>query len=406
MNILLGVSGGIAAYKSAALVREFVKRGDDVRVIMTQSAQEFITPMTLQVLSGHPVGTTLFDPTYESEIGHIELARWPDVILIAPATANTLAKAASGMANDLLTTVLLATTAPIVFAPAMNTQMYMNKAVAHNLSILRERLGHHIVAPDSGALACKEIGAGRMPDPKVLLHAVDRVTEQPLWHNRSVLITAGPTREHMDPARFISNPSTGKMGYALARAAHQQGAQRVVLVSGPSALEPPAGVEFISITSAQHMYDAVWAHVHDVDCVIKAAAVADWRPVAPSVQKRTKSKMTENLKMERTQDILSSLGEAFGPGNTQPSGPIVVGFAAESHDVEARAQAKLERKNVHMLVANRIGGEESSFGVDSSSCSILFHACCERDPIKLSHAPKTELAEHIMRTAASIEHTP
>ncbi len=401
MKVLLGVTGGIAAYKSAQLVREFVKRGDEVRVVMTQSARQFITPMTLQILSEHPVGTTLFDPTYESEIGHIELARWADVTLVAPATANTIAKLAHGFADDLLTTVLLATTSPVVVAPAMNTQMWRDVRVQRNLDILHDLPGYHVVAPDSGELACKEVGAGRLPDPPELLAAVDQAVTPQLLENKRVLITAGPTRESIDPARFISNPSSGKMGYAMARAAQRLGAQ-VTLIAGPNALPDPPGVMMLPVVTAAQMYDEVIRVAQSSDLIIKSAAVADWRPVNPSDKKRTKSEMGGTLELERTQDILSTLGELYGPGKVgadDAHAPILVGFAAESHDVTERGRAKLARKNAHWLIANKIGGEFSSFGADVSSAVLLSHQDVH-EPVEVGPISKTELAYTLLSAIA------
>jgi phosphopantothenoylcysteine decarboxylase/phosphopantothenate--cysteine ligase len=373
MRVLLGVSGGIAAYKAAEIVRAFTKRGDEVRVVMTAGAQEFITPLTLQVVSGNSVGVELFDATYESEIGHIDLARWPDVVLIAPATANTIAKLAFGMADDLLTTVVLATTAPIVVAPAMNTQMYLNKLVRRNLRTLSEA-GFHVVEPDSGELACKEVGAGRLPDAPVLMQHVDSVRVPKTLADKHVLITAGPTREHMDPARFISNPSTGKMGFALARAASSMGA-RVTLVAGPVDLATPIGVDRVDVIDAQSMHDAVMEVAHETDILICCAAVADWRPLNPTEQKREKSEFGGSIELERTADILAELGLAYGPGNE--SGPLVVGFAAESHDIESRGSAKRQRKNAHFLIANKIGGQNSAFGSDENEAFFVSETAVE-----------------------------
>lgn len=396
MRVLLGVSGGIAAYKAAGIVRELGKRGWEVRVVMTRGAREFITPMTLQVLSGHPVGLELFDMSFESDIGHIELARWPDVILIAPATAHCIAKVRAGMADDLLTTVLLATTAPVVIAPAMNTQMYANARVQENIQVLGAQ-GYHIISPDSGELACKEVGAGRLPDPEVLVAGVRRAMGPALLAARRVLITAGPTREAIDAARFISNPSTGKMGYALASEAYILGA-RVTLVSGPVSLPAPAGVELVQVATAQQMHDAVMQRAASQDIVVKAAAVADWRPAHPSVHKRAKSEMDGTLELERTRDILAALGELYGPGQSS-AGPMIVGYGAESHDVEERARAKLARKRAHWLVANQIGGASSAFGADVSSVALIHH-----DPevpiVRHGPLPKAELAAQLWRTLA------
>ena len=400
MRVLLGVTGGIAAYKAAQLVRELKRRGDEVRVVMTQGAQEFITPMTLQVLSEQPVGTTLFDPTYESQIGHIELARWAEVALIAPATAQVIAKMAHGMADDLLTTVLLATRSPVVVAPAMNTQMWLHPAVQANLVRLRDVCGYHVVEPDAGQLACHEVGPGRLPDPEALLEAIDHALSPKPLRGKRVLISAGPTREHIDPARFVSNPSSGKMGYALAQVAARQGAQ-VTLVSGPVALPSPGGVTRVSVTSAVQMHQAIMARAQEADYIVKVAAVADWRPRDPSERKRTKDELQGRIELERNPDILAELGQRFGPGKAR--GPWIVGFAAESHDVVERGRAKRARKNAHMLIANQIGGESSAFGADISQAYAIF-ADEGLGVEALGPAPKIELAAQMWRCILKLEH--
>lgn len=368
MKILLGVSGGIAAYKAANIVRAFKKRGDEVRVVMTDGAQQFITPMTLQVLSENVVGTEVFDPTYESEIGHIDLARWPDVVLLAPATANLIGQLAAGLCPDLLTTVVCATTAPVVVAPAMNTQMYLNPAVQRNITTLEE-LGYIVVDPDAGELACKEVGPGRLPDAPVLLDCVDFAASPKLLDGKRVIVTAGPTREHIDPARFISNPSTGKMGFALAAMARVLGAD-VMLVTGPSELDTPYGVSRINVESAAQMYEIVMAGAANADYVAKAAAVADWRPAQSSEQKQAKTDGPMNLELGRTQDILKSLGEKFAEVD---DGPYIIGFAAETHDVMERGREKLERKRANMIVANKIGGDGGTFGADDAKVCLITH---------------------------------
>ena len=368
-NILLGVSGGIAAYKACELVRAFRKLGDDVRVIMTEGAQEFVQPLTMQVLSENPVGTATFDPTYESQIGHIDLARWADVVLVAPATANLIARMAQGMADDLLTTVLLATTAPVVVAPAMNTQMWNHPRVQANLEILAATPRHRVVEPDAGELACKEVGPGRLPDPHVLLQAVDQAVTEPILAGKKVLITAGPTREFIDPARFISNPSTGKMGHSIAQAAQAMGAE-VLLIRGPVDLERPFGVDVLEVTTARTMHKAVMARAREMDFVVMVAAVADWRPVDEKAEKVKKSEMSDTLKMERNPDILAELGEQFGPESSS-DGPIVIGFAAESRDIVERAREKMKRKGAHIMVANQIGGSRSTFGADSATIHVV-----------------------------------
>lgn len=389
MKVLLGVSGGIAAYKAAEIVRAFKKRGDEVRVMMTAGAREFITPLTLQVLSENTVGTEVFDATYESEIGHIDLARWPDAILLAPATANLIGELAGGLAPDLVTTVVCATTAPVVVAPAMNTQMYLNPAVQRNLLLLEE-YGYHVVDPDQGELACKEVGPGRLPDAPVLLDCVDYAFTPKHLAGKRVIVTAGPTREHIDPARFISNPSTGKMGFALARHARLLGAD-VMLVAGPSALETPYGVSRIDVESAQQMYDVVMAGADKADYIVKAAAVADWRGVETSDRKRAKGDTSPTLELERTPDILATLGEKFGGA----SHPYIIGFAAESHDVLERGREKLERKRANMIVANQIGGDKNTFGAEDARVCLITHDGAEW----LANEPKRVVARRIWNRA-------
>lgn len=368
-NVLLGVSGGIAAYKACEIAREFVKRGDEVRAVMTDGAREFLRPLTLQVLTENPVGTTTFDATYEHEIGHIDLARWADVVLLAPATANLVARMAAGMGDDLLTTVLLATEAPVVVAPAMNTQMYNHPKVQQNLQHLASLDRHRVVEPDAGELACKEVGPGRLPDPHVLLQAVDTAMQKPLLKNRKVLVTAGPTREHIDPARFVSNPSSGKMGHRVARAARELGAD-VTLVRGPVSLEQPYGVETLEVTSAAEMHGEVIDRAKGMDYVAMVAAVADWRPADRSADKLKKTELSGTLDLERTPDILAELGARFGPDGEE-DGPLLIGFAAESRDIVDRARKKMQRKGAHLMVANTIGGEDGAFGADRTAVTVL-----------------------------------
>lgn len=394
MNILLGISGGIAAYKACEIVRAFKKRGDEVRAVMTSGAQEFVQPLTLQILTENRVGTETFDATFESEIGHIDLARWADVVLLAPATANLVARLAAGMADDLLTTVILATTAPVVVAPSMNTQMWYNPLVQRNLQTLQDDAGYLVVDPDSGELACKEVGPGRLPDPPALLDVVDFAASPKILTGKKVLVTAGPTREHIDPARFISNPSTGRMGYALARAARAFGAE-VVLVSGPTTLDEPVGVRLVQVTSARQMHEAVMAEADSADFICKAAAVGDFRPRAASEEKLEKGTLGQSLELERNPDILAELGQKYG---ARSDGPLVIGFAAESHDVIERGKAKRERKGAHMMVANKIGGERSAFGADESQVAVI----SERGVTEYGPDTKDALARDIWREAAAL----
>lgn len=389
MKVVLGVTGGIAAYKAAEIVRAFKKRGDDVRVIMSSGAQEFITPLTMQVLSENPVGTEIFDPTYESQIGHIDIARWADVVLVAPATANSIAKMAAGMADDLLTTVICATQAPIVVGPAMNTQMFLNPLVQRNMKTLTE-VGYHIIDPDEGELACKEVGPGRLPDAWVILQNVDAAVRPQILAGKKVVISAGPTREHLDPARFISNPSSGRMGFALARAAQIMGAD-VTLVTGPSQFLTPYGVRRVDIEDAAELHREITTRAGDADIVVMAAAVADWKPAAPSTTKQTKSEMKGELELVRTKDILSQLGENYGDAGD----PFIIGFAAETHDVEERGAEKRKRKKAHMLVANKIGGPDSTFGSERAKAYLI----TENETQALESMPKEELAIRIFEKA-------
>ena len=393
MNILLGVSGGIAAYKAAEIVRQLVKRGDQVRAVMTAGAQEFLQPLTLQILTENPVGTHTFDATYEHEIGHIDLARWADVVLLAPATANLIGRLAGGLADDLLTTVILATSAPVVVAPSMNTQMWRHRLVQKNLEILAQDAGYHIVEPDAGELACKEVGPGRLPDPPALLAAIDQANSPNILAGKKVVVTAGPTREHLDPARFISNPSSGKMGYALARAAWVFGAE-VVLISGPTALQRPHGVHRVEVESALQMYEAVLAEAESADFVCKAAAVCDFRPASASKTKVDKSELETTLAIERNPDILAELGESYG---SAPA-PFLIGFAAESHDVIERGRAKRARKGAHLMVANRIGGPQSAFGAEQSQIALI----SDDGVTEYGPASKDELARDIWKQAADL----
>jgi phosphopantothenoylcysteine decarboxylase/phosphopantothenate--cysteine ligase len=407
VNVLVGISGGIAAYKACEIVRAFKKRGDDVRAVMTSGAQEFVQPLTLQVLTENVVGTETFDATFESEIGHIELARWADVILLAPATANLIAKLAAGMADDLLTTILLASNAPVVVAPSMNTQMWLHPLVQRNLETLKVQAGYLVVEPDSGELACKEVGAGRLPDPPALLDRVDAATTPKILTGKKVVVTAGPTREHVDPARFMSNPSTGRMGYALARAARAFGAD-VVLISGPTVLDVPVGVKLVEVVGAREMHEAVMAQAGSADFICKAAAVCDFRPRVSSDEKVEKATMDESLDLERTPDILAELGQMFGelaetsdqqsPLDSPLKSPLIIGFAAESHDVVERAKAKRVRKGAHMMVANRIGGEHSAFGAEESHVAVI----SEQGVAEYGPATKDKLAADIWREAVAL----
>lgn len=388
-RILLAISGGIAAYKGAGIVRHLKALGADVRVVMTSSACEFITPLTLEVLSGHPVVTELFRPGAESEIGHIELARWPELILVAPATANVLAKAANGLADDLLSTILLATTSPVLFCPAMNTQMLLHPATQENIGKLRTRRNTFILNPDAGDLACGEVGDGRLPDPDVIEEALYPILTPQLLSGIHVLITAGPTREHFDPVRFLSNPSTGKMGYSVARAARRMGAQ-VTLVSGPVSLSAPVGVHRVMVETAAQMRDAVFSFRPDI--AIMSAAVADWTPVDVADQKRKKTDGSWIPELTRTTDILATLSKS------QQRPKTLIGFAAETRDVERYAREKLQKKGIDGIVANRVGGEGGAFGNEQNEVLLIDSSSAKHVPT----ASKLVVAQEICEWAAKL----
>ena len=361
-SVVLGVSGGIAAYKAAELVRALRQAGAQVRVVMTRGGQQFITPLTLQTLSGHPVSTDLWDLTQESQIGHIELADSADVLLIAPATANVVAKLAAGIADDLLTTVALATRARLVIAPAMNVHMYESVVVQENLQRLRER-GVRVVTPDSGSLACGYEGLGRLPDADVLVEAVRASLAPADLAGESVLVTAGPTREYLDPVRFLSNRSSGKMGFAVARAAARRGA-RVVLVSGPTTLGDPRGVEVVRVDSAGEMAAAVDEHAPVASIVVAAAAVADYRPKRRAAQKAAKVQGATTIELETTRDIVAGIDRTR-------KDRIIVGFAAETGDPVERARGKLVRKRLDLIVANDVTAQGAGFDVETNVVTLV-----------------------------------
>ena len=345
--MLLGVTGGISAYKSPDLVRRLRDRGAEVQVVMTASAREFVTPMTFQAVSGLPVRTDLWDQHAEAAMGHIELARWAELVLIAPASAAFIARLAAGQADDLMTTLCLATQAPIAVAPAMNRLMWSNAATQENVATLRSR-GIFVFGPAEGDQACGEVGAGRMLEPIELAElAMRQLNRAGTLAGKRVLITAGPTRERIDPVRFVSNRSSGKMGFAMAQAAQEAGAS-VVLVSGPVAIPAPPEVRRVNVESAADMLKAVLGEIDGVDIFISTAAVADYRPADPAGQKIKKISDSLDVKMERTPDILAAV-------SARPKRPFVVGFAAETTAVEEHARAKLESKNLDMIAANEVG---------------------------------------------------
>lgn len=383
-NILVGVSGGIAAYKSAELVRALTVAGARVQVMMTRNAQEFLTPLTLQTLSGNPVATETFSLTQESEIGHIRLADTADAVLLAPATANVIAKLAHGLADDLLTTVLLATRAPVILAPAMNVHMWENPLVQANLERLRQA-GMRIVEPEAGFLACGYEGKGRLADTDCLVAAVRRALTPPDLAGVRVLLTAGPNREAIDPVRFVSNRSTGKMGFALAAAAARHGAE-VVLVAGPVQLPTPPGVRRIDVTTAREMLAAVESELEAAQILVMTAAVADYRPSKVAAQKIKKAEGGLTIEMERNPDILATVGGRKG-------NRFFVGFAAETNDVLEHAARKLEAKKLDLMVANDVSRPDAGFAVDTNAVTLLdFRGGREELPL----LPKDEVAEAIV----------
>ncbi len=361
-NIIVGVTGGIAAYKAAELVRLLVKQGHEVRCIMTAAARQFITPLTLQTLSGNPVYTDLFamPENPEWQVEHIGLARWAQCVLIAPATADFIGKVAHGLADDLLSTCVMAASAPVYFAPAMNDQMYANPLVQRNIALLREA-GYGFVDPVDGQLACGTSGTGKMASPQQIAAVTERLREQDLRGLR-IVVTAGPTQEAIDPVRYLTNHSSGKMGYAIARQAANRGAE-VVLVSGPSSQSAPAGVTVVPVKSAQDMFAAVQQEYAAADAVIKAAAVADYRPKTVASQKIKKSDGDWCLELERNPDILAWLG-------AHKNKQILVGFAAETNDVQQNALSKLQRKRLDLIAANDLTEQHSGFARDTNKITL------------------------------------
>lgn len=385
-RVLLGISAGIAAYKAAELARLLVKDGAEVRVVMTRSASEFIGPMTLQAITGHPVRDALFDPQHEAAMGHIELARWADVILVAPATADFLAQLAAGMAHDLLTTLCLASTAPLLVAPAMNQAMWRHPATQANVELLQSR-GVVSLGPDQGSQACGDTGPGRMVEPASLLSALRERFVSGRLRGRRVLLTAGPTREALDPVRFLGNRSSGKMGFALAAALVAQGAE-VTLVAGPVALETPAGVRRVDVESARQMHDAVFAALPGTDIFVACAAVADFRPETPVDRKIKKTDETLTLTLVRNPDILSAVSRS-------PDRPFCVGFAAETNDLEAYAEAKRRAKGLDMIAANRVGSDQG-FESDNNALLVLWEDGRQMLPMQSKAALAGQLVDLIV----------
>ena len=389
-KILLGISGGIAAYKCAELTRRLIERGAQVHVVMTHAAKEFITPLTMQAVSGHPVSYSLFDPAAEASMGHIELAKWADLVLLTPATADLIARMAAGMGNDLLSTLVLATDAPIAVSPAMNQQMYSNIATQENIATLSRR-GMHIWGPAAGEQACGDIGLGRMLEPMQLVGLCEQFfTDKPL-QGKSILITAGPTREAIDPVRYISNHSSGKMGYALAEIAQAMGAN-VTLISGPVSLTTPQGSQRINVESALEMHQAVMDNAGKNEVFISCAAVADYRPetIANNKLKKTDDNESMTITMIKNPDIVASVA-AMTKGR-----PFTVGFAAETQDVKQYALSKLKRKNLDMICANDVSLEGQGFNSNDNAITVYWH----EGEQSLTLAPKQHIAQQILQIIA------
>ena len=389
-NILLGVTGGIAAYKSAEIVRGLKKAGSSVRVVMTQSAQEFITPLTLQALSGNPVSSDLLDVEAEAAMGHIELARWADAILIAPATANTIARLSSGRADDLLSTITLAFDGPIGLAPAMNQAMWGDERTQSNIKNLKDK-NFLLYGPGSGEQACGDVGLGRMLEPPEIIGLFASLFEAGSLSNKSILITAGPTQEPIDPVRYVTNRSSGKMGYALAEAALESGAQ-VTLVSGPVNLEAPASCNLVSIKTAEEMYEAVMHHIRGKDIYIGTAAVADFSPstIAGSKIKKDVSNSSFVLKMKENQDILKAVSEL-------EDRPYVVGFSAETENLLENARKKLLKKKLDLIIANDVSDKSIGFDSEQNEVTLITNS----EEMLLDRESKKKISKKIIEFISS-----
>ncbi|WP_449619336.1 bifunctional phosphopantothenoylcysteine decarboxylase/phosphopantothenate--cysteine ligase CoaBC [Robertmurraya sp. Marseille-Q9965] len=391
-KVLLCVTGGIAVYKAVALTSKLTQAGVEVKVILSDSATKFVTPLTFQAMSRNDVYIDTFDEKNPKVIAHIDLADWADLILVAPATANTIGKLANGIADNMITTTLLAATAPVWIAPAMNVHMYGHPAVMKNIETLHQ-YGYQFIEPSEGYLACGYVGKGRLEEPEKIVQIMENFfqpNEVPLKGKR-VLVTAGPTREKIDPVRFITNLSTGKMGYAIAEKAIELGAD-VTLVSGPVSIAPPKGAHLIKVESAEDMYNAVTEHFNTADLVIKTAAVSDYRPKVSYDEKIKKKPGDEMLELERTTDILMELGN-------KKTHQILVGFAAETNNVAGYAKGKLERKNADMIVANDVKAEGAGFGTDTNIVTIYKK---DGSSIELPMMSKQEVAKNILIEASKL----
>ena len=404
MKVGLGVTGCIAAYKAVEVLRGLQKRGVSVQVVMTRHAAQFVGPLTFQSISGQPVITEMFAPTDDPEIKHIQIAQAIDLLLVAPATANTLAKFANGIADDFLSTLYISTTAPVLAAPAMNVEMWAHPATQENVRRLRER-GVRFVDPGEGYLACRTVGAGRLAEPAVIVERAWEILNQgPVKDSESqspaptsdlagehVLITSGPTYEAIDPVRGITNRSSGKMGYAVAEAALARGAE-VTLVSGPVAISPPAGARTINVKSAREMYDAVMANLEAATIIVMAAAVADYRPIRQADQKIKKNGGAFVLELEQTEDILATTGRIKGSR-------VVVGFAAETENVIANAKKKLQNKNADLIVANDVSAADSGFDVETNRVTLI----SSDEAIEMPLLTKRDAADRIIEAALKIK---
>ncbi len=382
-RILLGVSGGIAAYKAAEVARRLVSCGAGVKVVMTRAAQEFVTPLTFQALTGEKVGTALFGPESDP-LEHVALGQDLDAIVLAPATANLIGKMAAGIGDDLLTTILLAATRPILVCPAMNVQMWNNPVVQENLARLKAR-GMEVMDPEAGSLACGAVGLGRLPEPEEIVEACARLLTLQDLAGRRLLVTAGPTHEDLDPVRFLTNRSSGKMGYALARVGRRRGAE-VCLISGPTALPAPYGVEWVMVRSAQEMLKAVIARFPDADALLMAAAVSDYRPSLSEIKKIKRGAQEVKLALSQNQDILKAV-------SSLKKRQVVVGFAAETHDLEAEARRKMAEKNLDLMVANDVNRPDSGFQADTNEVTLISR---EGEAAPLPLLSKEEVAEKVL----------
>ena len=394
-HVVVAVGGGIAAYKAAEVVRGLVKQDATVQVMMTASATRFITPLTFQALTGRPVFTDLFDLTQESEIGHIQVADRADLVLVAPATANLIARMAAGMADDVVTSVLLATRAPVLIAPSMNVNMWNHPLTQRNLRTLVE-IGVSVVEPGEGFLACRWVGKGRLAEPAEIVEAAAHVLSPRDLAGRRIVVSAGPTHEAIDPVRFLGNRSSGKMGYAVAAAAARRGAE-VTLVAGPTSLAAPAGVGVVRVDTAREMQDAIERAADGADAVIMAAAVADFRPVAPETHKLKRSEMTGPLSiaLEPNPDVLAGLGARRRAAG---AGPLLVGFAAETRDVEGYARAKLAAKGCDLVVANDVTEPGAGFAVDTNR--VILVDADRTTPVPAG--PKPRVAHRILDRIAAM----